>query len=132
MDLGNPWLLLGRGRAGLSQLLSRNPVCQQTRQQLSPGIHKTLPHPLLPLPPPWVSDGVLTLHTPSVVGTQDGVGAPWHCPGDAGCVQGERDMGLLRSWKEGEWGSWKEGNASSSAVTLSKVLQETLPQVCLL
>lgn len=66
-----------------------------------PGIHKTLPHPLLPLPPPWVSDGVLTLHTPSVVGTQDGVGAPWHRPGDAGCVQGERDMGLLHSWKEG-------------------------------
>lgn len=34
--------------------------------------------------------------------------------------------------KEGERGSCREGNASSSAVTRSKVLQETLPQVCLL
>ena len=43
--------------------------------------------------------GVFTLHT--LLGTQDGVGAPWQTPGDVGSVQGERDEGLPCSWKAG-------------------------------
>lgn len=77
------------GRAGLSQLPSRNPVCQQTRQQLGPGTRKTPPAPLLPLPPPWMGDG--GVHPAHPARDPGWCGSPladpwrcWICAGGAG------------------------------------------------